>query len=249
MYFAEALAVLARRWYVVVVCAIAIVAGLVVAVKEVPTQYQASGQVLLLLPPTATGKGTPSNPYLNLQPGLTTMATITAAQLNSKPEQRSFVEAGFTSDYAIGVSPDTGPLLLITVKDIDPVEAAATRDEVIARVTRELFVLQEGLDVPDTQRVYPRTTSAPPAEVVPGAKIRAMAVIGGGGLVATIILAFLLDRLLRRRPGGDDEEEQQGPDQSDPDEGRQLKLATPVAPKEEGEGTPGRTKRTRNAAR
>jgi uncharacterized protein involved in exopolysaccharide biosynthesis len=95
VYFTEALAVLVRRWYVVLICGIAVTGGLFLAVKQVPTQYQASGEVLLLLPPAATGKGTPSNPYLNLQPGLTTMATITASELNSKPVHREFVKAGF----------------------------------------------------------------------------------------------------------------------------------------------------------
>ncbi|GAA4710800.1 hypothetical protein [Nocardioides conyzicola] len=228
MYFTEALAVLARRWYVVLVCGLAVVGGLVMAVKTVPTQYQASGEVLLLLPPAATGKGTPSNPYLNLQPGLTTMATITASELNSKPVHREVEQAGFTSDYAIGVSPDTGPLLLITVKDIDAAEAAVTRDEVIRRITLQLDTLQQGLDVPETQRVYSRRNgSARPAEAVPGAKIRAMAVIAGGGLVGTILLVFTFDRLSRRLRRRNDEEEP-ARDPGDADEHHRLTLARSV---------------------
>lgn len=247
MYFTEALAVLLRRWYVVLLCGLAVVGGLFLAVNEVPTQYQASGEVLLLLPPAATGKGTPSNPYLNLQPGLTTMATITASELNSKPVHREVVEAGFTSDYAIGVSPDTGPLLLVTVKDIDPEEAAATREEVIRRVTQQLDTLQQGLDVPETQRVYSRRSdSSRPAEAVPGAKIRAGAVIGGGGVVATILIVFLVDRIARRfRRRRTDEQPDQDP--ADAEEHHRLTLASSVNGRhDDGDDRVGKT---RDAAR
>lgn len=246
MYFTEALAVLVRRWYVVLLCGIAVTGGLFLAVKEVPTQYQASGEVLLLLPPAATGKGTPSNPYLNLQPGLTTMATITASELNSKPVHREVEEAGFTSDYAIGVSPDTGPLLLVTVKDIDPLAAAATRDEVIRRVTQQLDTLQAGLDVPETQRVYSRRSdSSRPAEAVPGAKIRACAVIGGGGLVATILIVFLVDRIARRFRRRRTQEQVE-PDPAETEEHHRLTLARSVS---DDRDDVGRSGKARDAAR
>ena len=247
MYFTEALAVLVRRWYVVLICGIAVTGGLFLAVKEVPTQYQASGEVLLLLPPAATGKGTPSNPYLNLQPGLTTMATITASELNSKPVHREFVKAGFMSDYAIGVSPDTGPLLLVTVKDIDPEEAVATREEVMRRVTQQLDTLQRGLDVPETQRVYSRRSdSSRPAEAVPGAKIRACAVIGGGGVVATIMIVFLVDRIARRFRRKRTSE-QVDPDLADTEEHHRLKLARAV--RDDDDDDDGRPGKARDAAR
>lgn len=248
MYFTEALAVLVRRWYVVLLCGLAVVGGLFLAVNEVPTQYQASGEVLLLLPPAATGKGTPSNPYLNLQPGLTTMATITASELNSKPVHREVVEAGYTSDYAIGVSPDTGPLLLVTVKDIDPEEAAATREEVVRRVTQQLDTLQQGLDVPETQRVYSRRSdSSRPAEAVPGAKIRACAVIGGGGLVATFLIVFLVDRIARRFRRRRTDEQPDG-EPADAEEHHRLTLASSVSGHDDDEDD-GRVGKKRDAAR
>jgi hypothetical protein len=195
------------------------VAGaLLYAVKEVPTQYQATGQVLILLPPQATGPNNPTNPYMNLAPGLVTTATLIAEQLNNNTNHAEVEDAGFTSEYALGVVPDTGPLLVITTKDTDPKEAEATLEEVVTRVGAQLERMQANLDIPENQFMYTRRNDTNAgAEALPGSKIRAAGVLGGSGVVLTIVAAFLLDGFLRRRArrsaeaGPEPEEEQESP--------------------------------------
>ncbi len=107
---------------------------------------------------------------------------------------------GFTSEYAIGVAPDTGPLLVITAKDTDPAAATATREEVVRRVDVQLEKMQANLDIPDNQYMYTRRNeTVRSADAMPGSKIRAGGVIAGGGLVLTVLAAFMVDRFARRR--------------------------------------------------
>ena len=51
MYFTDTLQLLWRRWYVVAVGLVLVGVGAVLTLTSVPAQYQASGQMLFLLPP------------------------------------------------------------------------------------------------------------------------------------------------------------------------------------------------------
>ncbi|GAA1822215.1 hypothetical protein ACFFOM_17215 [Microlunatus capsulatus] len=204
MDFIDALRVLLRRWRVMAVGAAVVLAAAAAAVALVPTQYQATGQLVMLLPPQATGAATPTNPYLNLEPGLTVTASLIASTLSTKDSARSLEAAGFTSDYAIGLSPDAGPVLVISTEDTDGAMAVRTRDEVIRRLQVELARIQSAVNAPQRQLIDARPNSAPSvAEPLPGSKIRALAVIGGVGVVTTLLVAFIRDR---RRPEEDREE-------------------------------------------
>ncbi len=200
MYFQDAIRILLRRWYVVLAGLLLILAASGAAVALVPTDYQASGQVLLLLPADATGVATPTNPYLNLQSGLTVTASLIAGNVTTKDAQRDMVANGFTSDYAVALNPGTGPLLIVTAEDNDTDAAVATRDEVIRRLARELERIQLEESVPTSQIIHSRTDSVgTQAEALPGSKIRALAIVAAVGLVLTTIVAFIADRALLAR--------------------------------------------------
>lgn len=200
MYFLDALKVLLRRWYVVVL-GMAIVGGLcVLTIRTVPTQYQASGQMIMLLPPTATGVETPSNPYLNLQPGLTTTAGLITGTVMSKDSARALSKEGFTSEYAVGLVPDNGPLLLITATDIDPAAAVATRDAVMEMLDQELARIQRNASVPGRQLITASPSNVGThAEALPGSKMRALVAVFALGVVITVVLAFVVDRIAAAR--------------------------------------------------
>lgn len=205
MYFTDVLQALKRRWRVLVVGAVLIAIAAGGAIKFVPTQYEASGQMLLLLPADATGVTTPTNPYINLQSGLVTTASLIASNVSTKDTQRAMKAAGYTSEYAVALSPEGGPLLLITADDTDPKRATATRNEVIKRLTAEIARIQTTENVPPQQLIHPRTFSVTKSgEALPGSKIRALAVIGAGGIILTLIIALAIDRFRgsdkRRRP-------------------------------------------------
>ena len=105
MDFIDALRVLGRRWRVLAVgIALTMATGLA-AVFFVPTNYEASGQLVLLLGPRSISSRNATNPYLNLEPGLTVTASLIASTLTTKDAQRSVEEAGYTSEYTVGVNP------------------------------------------------------------------------------------------------------------------------------------------------
>jgi hypothetical protein len=198
MDFIDALRVLGRRWRVLVVgIALTMTAGLA-AVLFVPTNYQASGQLVLLVGPRSNSSRNPTNPYLNLEPGLTVTASLIASTLTTKEAQRSIEQAGYTSDYAVAVNPGTGPLLEVSAEDTDPIMAVKTRDEVIRRLRGELLRIQSEAEAPSRALINLSINSAPQqADPLPGSKIRALAVIGGVGIFLTLLVAFTRDRMLQ----------------------------------------------------
>jgi capsular polysaccharide biosynthesis protein len=195
MDFIDALRVLGRRWRVLAVgIALTMAAGLA-AVFIVPTNYEASGQLVLLLGPRSISSRNATNPYLNLEPGLTVTASLIASTLTTKDAQRSVEEAGYTSEYTVGVSPDTGPLIEVSAEDTDPNMAVKTRDEVIRRLRGELLRMQSEVEAPSRQLINISINNAPQqADPLPGSKIRALAVIGGVGIFVTLLVAFTRDR-------------------------------------------------------
>jgi hypothetical protein len=209
VYFLDALNVLMRRWYLVLLGTILVAIASVAAMSWVPTSYQASGQVLLILPSEASGAESPTNPYLNLQDGMTTTASLVAGTLATRDTARDLARNGYRSEYAIALQPDTGPLLAITATDTDPQAALATRDEVIRQVDVRLDRMQSDLGIPDRLLIRGMPTAVGErAEVLPGSKVRALAVIVAGGMTLTLLLTFAFDRLRgqrRREVSGEDE--------------------------------------------
>lgn len=200
MYFMDAVRLLVRRWYVAVVGLLLIVGGAAYTTTSVPTQYQASGELLFLLPPDSTGGKTPSNPYINLVPGLTTTASMIATEAMTKDTAAAFAKQGFKSEYSVALVPSTGPLLTISSTDTDPEKAVAMRNRVMKWLNDRLDQRQQAVDVPPSQTIYTEESNVgQDAEVLPGNKIRALAGVAGAGGILTLLIAFVLDRLLSRR--------------------------------------------------
>jgi hypothetical protein len=86
-------------------------------------------------------------------------------------------------------------MLYITADDTDPAMAVKTVAEVIRRVDTELERMQTAAGAPSDQRMVTQPFSVTAqAEVIRGAKIRAVAVVGAVGSVLTVLAAFALDR-------------------------------------------------------
>jgi hypothetical protein len=199
MDFFDALKVLGRRWLVLLVGIILMSAAGGAALFLVPTNYQATGQLLLLLPPKASGVTTPTNPYLNVSPGMNITASLIASTLTNPETVRSVAEAGFSATYAVALTPGSGPLLAISAESTDPRMAVATRDEVIRRLDEELLRIQLEESVPQRQLIHARPNSVTTeAEPLSGSKIRVLAAIAGLGGVLTLLAAFVVDRFRPR---------------------------------------------------
>ena len=199
IYLSDVLAMLRRRWYVVVVGLLLIAGGAGLTYLQTPKSYQATGQLLLLLPPQAGGS-TPINPYLNLDSGLNTAAALVASTMNTPEMQRSVAAAGHLAQYTIALNPDTGPLLVITTEAAEPQQAIATRDEVITRLQSELERIQTEENAPVRQFIHTRTNATfDEAEVLTGDRTRAVAAVGAAGLLALFLVVAGWDRLAARR--------------------------------------------------
>lgn len=198
IYLSDVLGMLRRRWYVLVVGLLLVAGGAGAVLLKSPVSYQATGQLLLLLPPQAGGDK-PINPYLNLDPGLATTAALIASTMNAPESQRSVEAAGHTAAYTITLFPNTGPLLVITTEGADPQQAIGTRDEVIRRLQQELDRIQNEENAPKRQFIHTRTNSTfNEAEVLTGDRTRAVAAVGAAGMLALLFVVVIWDRAAAR---------------------------------------------------
>ncbi len=189
-----------RRWYLAVFWLAAVVFGVVALFVAVPTQYQASGQLLLLPPAQPLVEGERRNTYLFLPDGLVLTAILVANTVNTPDVARELTDEGFKSTYTVGVVPGTGPLITITVKDVDPRQALALRDEMLDRLEAEIDRIQAAEDVPTGQLMEPRRFSASTrAEELAGSRIRALIGIVAAGVVLGGLSITEVDRRLLRR--------------------------------------------------
>lgn len=252
MYFSEASRLLLRRWLIVVVGLALTIGAAFAVVSVIDTRYQASGQVLLLPPSKQVATGDPVNPYLNLPSALTFTASLVASAMTNPDAARALVLDGFVGEFSVSVLPGSGPLIVISVEDTDPSAAIKTRDELVTQITSEVEEIQIREDVPTDQMIVARPFStSSQAEVLAGARIRALAVVSAVGVVVTVLAAFAYDRAAasRRRSKRSrgvppaNREDEQGRDvenresvddrssQSDPstESDRRLPLVNPVA--------------------
>lgn len=198
MYFSDLIAVLRRRWRIFL--AGFLLAGLASAgvLMYVPAQYQASGNVLFLLPAkTATG---PMNPYLNLQSGLNVAASLVGGVVTTLGTQQEVVASGFTSQYAVAQSPDGVPLLSVSAEDTDPDMAVKTVAEVIRHIDFQLNQMQVDAGAPTGQFMTIKEFSVTPtAQVVSGSKTRALGVALAVIVLGTALVAFSVDGSRHRK--------------------------------------------------
>jgi capsular polysaccharide biosynthesis protein len=236
----DALNLLMRRRLPILIGVVCILGASLAALKIVPTNYEASGQVLLLPPAEPVLEGSRVNPYLNLPQGLVFTAGLLASTVSTPDAQREMAADGFSTGYSVSVAPGTGPLIVITVENTDPAAALATRNELITRLNEELDAIQVKEAVPDTQIIVARQFSVSArAEVLAGSKIKAIAVILALGIVLTAIAVFAIDRMDRAHPADrenepDDEHEPDGePEHTEPEPERreaQRRVAERPAP-------------------
>ena len=191
----DVLRLLARRWLTGLAGLVLTAGGVVLASSQVATSYQASGQMLFILPPEATGAETPSNPYLNLAGGMTTTAALIARILSTDDMHTQLEDAGHEGEYTVGVVGDSGPLLDITVKGDSGAEAIETRDVLMDMVDGLLVDLQTEAATPVRQIMRAtRPTVSQAAEPIRTATYRAMGAAIGLGLLVTVMLCLAVDR-------------------------------------------------------
>lgn len=199
MDFVESLRALLRSWLVVVIGMLCTGGAAAYIITQVPTEYQAAAQYVLVQPPGSTGTKSPTNPYLNISGGQGFVATLIASDMKTKSQQRSMVDEGFRSDYSLEQGVSGGPLLDVVVVGTDPADVIETRDELLRRFDERLSSLQDFSGIPSNQLIDSFTNAVDPvAEVVPGAKKKALILVAPVGAITTLVLAFVIDGWRRR---------------------------------------------------
>lgn len=198
MGFADIIAVLGRRWYVLV-AGIVLVAGLGWVMYVIaPPQYTTRGLVLLLPPVVQSEDG--GNPFLNLG-GLDIPARVVVASLSSNDEMDLIAKRAPDAEVAVTIEDSTrGPVIAVDVKDPSEATALDTLSFVAGQIPSTLATLQSQIDVPQnvTVRSMPLTMDTT-AKRDYSTFIRLLILVVAGGLVLAVAIAFIVDNLTTRR--------------------------------------------------
>jgi hypothetical protein len=189
---------LGRQWFVVLVGVVAAVVAGYGASLLVPPVYSASGTVLLL--PTISEAAAGQNPFLALD-NLNVPASIISAYLDSDDAHERIQQDVPGAEYTIGLDASLrGPVILVTVHHVDPVEALQALGMALDSVPRALVALQSQLDVPAGATINSMRLSVDKkAEADYSKTIRATVAAAGGVLGLTVLAAVGIDRLSGRR--------------------------------------------------
>jgi hypothetical protein len=205
--------VLARRWYVVLVGVLAVLALCWGTAVLVPAQYDVTSTVLLL-PPETIVDGEPVNPLMNLG-GLDGVTDV----LSTAFEDTS--EAGLDAEYTVERDLTlAGPVVLVNVSDTSPKDALGVQTLLLDRLPVKLDELQEAVGVPNSARI---TSTVLTEDDTPKSnrksQIRAVLVVAVVGLAGTYLAASALDGVIlgrrrsrgaRKRPGSPHSAERSG---------------------------------------
>ncbi len=201
MGWGQTLGALRRRWYVLLIGAIATVGLGYVAWEATPPTYIARGTELLLPPASQVEIGT-KNPLLELG-GLEAPGALVIAQLNGQEAREQVAQLAPDAEYTVETDPALrGPTILVTMMDSTPEDALRTLRFVLDSVPQTLESIQSDLSVP-AEATIGSMVLAMDSEPTPetSATMRTLVLAVGIGVVLTIGVAVGLDALLRRRAG------------------------------------------------
>lgn len=198
MQLSDTIAILTRRWYVLLIglCLTAVVGWS--AYQAVPTKYEATGS-LLLMPSTDT-VGTEGNPYLYLN-GMTDARDVLLLRSGSTENREAVIGDHAETDYTLTSDPTTqSPIVSAVAQSSTPEAAMAVMDAALNNVRQNLRTMQDELELPEGQRLSARLLvldeSATPSRTTAW---RVAIMAGGIGVLGTLMMTGLIDNALLRR--------------------------------------------------
>ena len=208
MEFKDFVGAMRRRWYAVLLAALAVFACSVLVLGRVGPTYEAEASVVLM--PPLGNKVISENEYSRGNPlfylgGLSQSRDILIDRL-SDGEAAALVEeaAGPDADFSLDGDPSSGaPILVITGEAPTPEGALAAALAVRDAVPAELNDLQSSLDIPLEARVLSLDlTIDEKATTIRKAQIRTALLVVGGLTAISLLLIALLDGFVMslRRP-------------------------------------------------
>ena len=137
----------AKRWYVTLPVLAATVVAAVLLQQDVPREYHANGALLL----ADRANDVAGSPVRVVDIGLA------SRQLQTREERDALADRGATADYVIRPSIDG---LTIEVTGASQQEINDTADVLIDRLTDHVRESQQGTDIPEEERLIPRSVDA-----------------------------------------------------------------------------------------
>lgn len=180
----------ARRWRVVLVgllglslTAVCVSLGLLLP----PLRYQATSQVLLLLPTNSRSVRTEVNPFLYQPAGLITLGRVPLPRVRSDDFRQTMLEGGFDARFELDVEV-TSPVVLFSVEGPDPADVDETHEELRRRYDDLIREAQTDEGVPARHFAKVLELQSIPAIPVSGDRTRAALVTGAAGVLLTLLM-------------------------------------------------------------
>lgn len=215
----ELVAVLRRRWYVIVPAILLSLLAALHLYRSVPVAYQSQSSVALL-DSSAASKLPPSfgNPISNAGGALVVTADVLIRTLSGADSARELHSLGVSDPYTVGFAANTsGPLLTLTVTGTDREKVLEETNTLTGFAGEQLNALQAAAKVQPAYMVQTAPVVLPQTPV-PQLKSRYQQVLGVliVGVGAGFVLSFVADALLaaRRRRRERSAEDSGGPGRS-----------------------------------
>jgi len=189
--------ILLHRWYLILPCVILTAAASWGAYASVAPDYESSGSLLLLNPPSQVDKATGrANPYVG---NLVTAGSVVSVILNSPAYHREFKDRGVTGTYTVFADPSS-PIIIVTSRDDTPEQAQASTEQVLEKFDEVLVARQSDLGVPNSIRVTTQVVTAPSVPTpINGSRLRAALAVFAVGIAFTLLGTFALEGIARSR--------------------------------------------------
>lgn len=198
----ELLALLRRRWAVVIPLLALTVVGIAGAWAKVHTQYQSQVQLTMLNAPKITDEpGNDGNPYLAFDTTLAVDVDFLARNVTSGASASQLAALGVTEGYTAAIADNAlGPFMQLSVTGPNKQHVSQSMLVLIKFTEQRWYSLQKSIGAP-AGSIIGMSEIAPPGPPSPvfKRKIEVVAGVAILGLVLTVLIAVVADSIIRRR--------------------------------------------------
>jgi hypothetical protein len=198
----ELLALLRRRWAVVVPMLALVIVGIAGAWAKIHTQYQSQAQLTMMNAPRITNEpGNDGNPYLAFDTTLAVDVDFLARNVTSGASANQLAALGVTEGYTAAIADNAlGPFMQLSVTGPNKQHVSQSMLVLIKFTEQRWYSLQKASAAPPGS-IIGLSEIAPPSPPSPvfKRKIEAVAAVAILGLIATVLVAVVADSILRRR--------------------------------------------------
>lgn len=173
--------------------------GAATAFYAPPLTYQATSQIMIVLPATGRSARVLNNPFLYQPNGLVDLLRSSILYPRSPEFRQSMEEAGFTSKFELDAEILT-PVVRFSAEGPDPRNVDATMAEFRRRFDGLVTQTQVEVGVPGRQLARVLEIQSIPAAPITGDRARAAGAVGLVGIVLTMVVISCVGGRARRSP-------------------------------------------------